>query len=102
MTSMNLRRSTCLAKTTRHSVRGVESKRPKGPQSQVQNDAATTTATGDSPALFPHTNGSATFPVRGSTTANKATVHSVMVQSLPTAAASAIGRQAARIAPIYG
>jgi hypothetical protein len=57
---------------------------------QVQNDAAKTIATGDRPALFPQTTGSTTWPVRGSTTANKAMVDNVIVQSLPTAAASAL------------
>jgi hypothetical protein len=81
-------------------VSGVESKSPKGPHSQVQNDAATTTATGERPALRPQTNGSTTCPVSGSTTANKITVHIVIVQSLPTAAAKATGKPAAMIAPI--
>ena len=66
---------------------GVDRSRPKGPHSQVQNDAAMTTATGDRPALRPQTNGSTTCPVSGSTTANKITVQNVIVQSLPTAAA---------------
>src|SRR4051812_47641915 len=97
---MNCRRSTCLAKTTRQSVSGVDSSKPKGPHSQVQNDAVTTTATGDRPALFPQTNGSTTCPVSGSTTANKITVQNVIVQSFPTAAANAIGKPAARMAPM--
>jgi hypothetical protein len=80
----------------------VDSSSPKGPHSQVQNEAATTMATGESPALRPHTSGSTIWPVNGSTTANSATVHIAMVQSLPTAAASAMGSAAASTAPMYG
>jgi hypothetical protein len=89
-----------LAKTTGHKVKGVESKRPNGPHNHVQNDAATTTATGERPALRPQTSGSITCPVSGSTTAKSAMVQSAMLQSLPTAAAKAIGKTAANIAPI--
>src|ERR1700719_557508 len=97
---MNWRRSTCLAKTTRHKVKGVESKRPSGPHNHVQKDAATTTATGERPALRPHTSGSTTWPVSGSTTAKSAMVQSAILQWLPTAAAKATGKAAANIAPI--
>ena len=45
-----LQPGTCLPSTTRHTVSGVASSRPSGPQSQVQNATDTSSATCDTPA----------------------------------------------------
>ena len=46
--------------TTRHSVSGVETSSPIGPQIQLQKIAATTTDSGDRPVLWPYSCGSTT------------------------------------------
>jgi hypothetical protein len=73
---------------------------PIGPQSQVQNAAEVTTATGDSPVLWPTSIGSMTWPVSGSTIRNNAAVHMTMLQSGPTAAARISGKTAEIRAPM--
>ena len=50
---MNSMPGTCLARTTRHTVRGVASSSPIGPQSQAQNATEQISATWETPALWP-------------------------------------------------
>src|SRR6476646_6593278 len=72
--SINSNCGTYLPITTRQTVRGVESSNPTGPQSHVQNTAATSTANADMPVLAPYQNGSTTWLITISITSNKTMV----------------------------
>ena len=57
--------------TTRQRVSGVETMSPTGPHSQLQNIAAMTTDSGDSPVVWPYSCGSMSCPATNSTPTNK-------------------------------
>src|SRR5690242_8108649 len=88
--------------TTRHTVSGVERTRPTGPQSQVQNVAATRTATGDRPALAPKSQGSMAWLVINSTAMKRPKVSKKADQPGAIASESASGKSAVTQVPIYG
>ncbi len=73
--------------TTRHSVSGVDTSSPIGPQIQLQKIAATTTDSGDSPVLWPYSCGSTTCEETSSTAAKRPSVSSISDQPGSTAAA---------------
>src|SRR6185437_11893793 len=88
--------------TTRQAVSGVDRTRPMGPQSQVQKVAATSTATGDRPALAPKSQGSRAWLVTSSTTMKRPKVSKKADQPGAIASESASGKSAASQVPIYG
>ena len=83
-------------------VNGVDSKRPIGPHSQVQNVAATTIASGDNPIRRPNSQGSIAWPKMISNTANKSTVAIAIVQPGSTLSASSTGTIQGRVTDTSG
>src|SRR4029077_18633036 len=90
----NSSRGTCRPITAKHTVIGVESTRPTGPQSHVQNTAEMINAIGDTPVFAPYTQGSTKFDAIASNTINKAIVISGMNQLLEIANESSTGKRA--------
>src|ERR1044072_7381424 len=77
--------------TAIHTVSGVESSRPTGPQTQIQNSADTSNANDDTPVRRPNTNGSMTQAVTKSSVRNSASVCTVSAQPGKVAKASDAG-----------
>src|SRR5262249_12515731 len=99
MTSRNSSCGTCRPRTTRHTVSGVDSSNPTGPNNQVQKVAAAISATEDRPVLAPYTQGSSTFATTSSTPTNSRTTQTSSIQPGSTATASATGKPAAMMIP---
>src|SRR5262249_9478394 len=90
----NSRRGTCRPITARHTVIGVESTRPTGPHSQVQNTAEMIKASGETPGFAPETQGSTKFDTITSNTMNKAIVIRGVNQLVEIANDSNTGKRA--------
>src|SRR5689334_797643 len=88
--------------TTSNTVRGVESKSPIGPQSQVQKTADTRTAIGDTPVLEPRTFGSTAWLTTISMPTNIARVTKNTPLPGNAANAKARGTAAPSQGPMYG
>src|SRR3984885_10186711 len=89
-------------KATKEAVRGVESSRPIGPHSQVQNIAETMTAKGDIPALPPKTIGSITLLVNTSRKQYRPRVRIGAVHVVEMATERTSGKKADIHSPTYG
>ncbi len=74
---------------------GVETIKPIGPQSQLQNMAAMTTDSGDRPVVCPYSCGSTSCPAMSSTIRKRLKVASARNQPGSTAAASNTAQSAA-------
>src|SRR5450631_3182051 len=88
--------------TTRHTVRGVDSNNPIGPQISDQKMAANKTANEEIPVWAPYSNGSNTFATSSSTTRYSNRVYNGLVQVAKMASESKIGKTAASGDPMYG
>ena len=88
--------------TTKHRVNGVDTIRPTGPHSQLQNIAATTTDSGDIPVVWPYSSGSTSWLAISSTITNSAKVAIASVHPGSTAAPSSTEKKAAIHTPTYG
>src|SRR5687767_8486411 len=93
---------TCLPMTRRQTVNGVARSNPTGPHSQVQNTAATRTATGDTPVFLPYSDGSTTLLVKSSRAINSPNVRMGATQPVEIARDRPIGIDAAIHGPMYG
>src|ERR1700682_3716962 len=86
--------------TTRHTVRGVDSNNPIGPQISAQKMAANKIANEEIPVWAPYSNGSKTFATSSYKTRYSSTVYSGFVQFAKMASESRIGNTAASGDPI--
>src|SRR5688572_22982552 len=77
--------------TAIQTVSGVDSSRPTGPQTQIQNSADTSNANDETPVRRPNTSGSMNHAVTKSSVRNNATVCIVSVQPGKVANASDAG-----------
>src|ERR1700736_6080774 len=94
-TSSKLSALMCRPATSRHKVNGVDTIKPTGPHSQLQNIAAITTDSGDKPVVCPYNCGSTICAAISSTTTNKPNVANAMLHPESTAAASNAEHRAA-------
>src|SRR3954470_188586 len=88
--------------TAKHTVNGVESSRPTGPQTQIQNSAETSSANEDTPVRRPNTSGSMNHAVTKSRARNSTSVCTVSAQPGKMANASEAGINTDSSVPTYG
>src|SRR5262245_2376418 len=85
-----------------HTVNGVASNNPIGPQTQIQNSAETSSAKDETPVRCPNTTGSTKYAVSVSSTRNSPSVCSASDQPGKMANASSAGTSADSNVPTYG
>src|SRR5262245_25199801 len=98
----NSRLGTYRPSTARHAVSGVDNTSPSGPHNHVQNAAATSSATSDTPTLWPYNHGSTTLEITSSRHKNKPNTSSGGVKPGKTATLNTSGNAHATHAPTYG